>query len=210
MIEAQLPLPILLALEHTINQTIREDSAACARLAKLDGLVFDIHLSQPNVRVFLTPTAQGVVLRRDFDGLPDSTISASTLGLWRASRPAQGMDALFAGDIRIEGDQDAAQALLRVFSDLDIDVFAKLAEHIGAAPAGLIERRVNTIKKHFSEWRRTRQIEQVDFLIYESQLLVDGHDVQQWMDGVDAARDHVDQLAARLKRLDARLIGMRS
>lgn len=205
MIEAHLPLPLLLAAERMFNQAINQDQAVKPRMAALAGLVFEIHLTLPRLRIFLTPTTQGgVILRRDFEGLSDAQISTSVFGMLRTQQGADGMDALFSGDIQIEGDQKSAESLLRLLSDLDVDVFAMLANRIGAAPAGLIERRVMSFKRHFTEWRRTRQIEQADFLVYERQLLVDGGDVQSWMDGVDTARDHVDHLENRLKKLEQR------
>jgi ubiquinone biosynthesis protein UbiJ len=205
MIEAHLPLPLLLAAEHMFNQAINQDQAVKSRMTALAGLVFEIHLTLPRLRVFLTPTAQGgVILRRDFEGLSDAQISTSVFGMLRTRQGADGMDALFSGDIGIEGDQKAAESLLRLLSDLDYDVFPMLSNRIGTAPAGLIERRVMSFKRHFTEWRRTRQIEQADFLVYERQLLVDGGDVQLWMDGVDTARDHVDHLANRLQTLEQR------
>lgn len=206
MIEAQIPLPLLLAAERMINQAVALDPSAKTRLAVLSGRVFEIHLTTPGFRLYITPTAQGELLfRRDFEAVSDAQITTSAFSMLRLQQGADGMDALFSGDIHIEGNQQAAESFLRTLNGLDIDIFALLAERIGVVPTGLIERRVMAFKKHFAEWRRTRQIEQADFLVHERRLLAEGGDVQTWMDDVDAIRDHVDQLAGRLKVIDGRL-----
>lgn len=203
MIEANFPLPLLLAAERIVHKAIGEDASARDRMANLSGLVFEIHLTTPPLRLYLTPTTSGTVLiRRDFDGMPDAKISASAFALARvATSGGQNMEALFSGDIRIEGNQRVAESLLRVLNELDIDFFGMLAERIGVAPSGLLERRMLRFRQHFADWRRTRQIEQADFLVYERQLLAEGAAVQTWMDGVDGARDHVDRLDERIRRL---------
>lgn len=207
MIEAKFPLPLLLAAERIVNQAIAEDELARDRMAALSGLVFEIHLTTPALRLYLTPTNLGTILiRRDFDAMADAQITASAVGLARvATTRGEGMDALFSGDIRIDGNQRAAESLLRTLNALDIDVFGILAERIGTGPAGLLERRAMRFRANFTDWRRTRQIEQADFLVYERQVLVPADSVQSWMDEVDGARDHVDRLEVRIRRLTQRM-----
>ncbi|ANJ66419.1 hypothetical protein A9404_02615 [Halothiobacillus diazotrophicus] len=207
MIEAKFPLPLLLAAERIVNQAIGEDVSARDRMATLSGLVFEIHLTSPTLRLYLTPTSLGTILiRRDFDAMPDAQITTSAIGLARlATTGSEGMDALFSGDIRIDGNPRAAESFLRVLNELDIDFFGILAERIGVGPAGLLERRAMRFRENFTDWRRTRQIEQADFLVYERQLLVPADAVQSWMDEVDGARDHVDRLEARIRCLTQRM-----
>ncbi|MHB8920726.1 MAG: ubiquinone biosynthesis accessory factor UbiJ [Halothiobacillus sp.] len=203
MIGATLPLPVMLVIERAINQRIRRDDAARQSLPRLNGRLFEMSLRDPVVRFFITITPEGILLLRDTEDSPDATICASSLGLLRAGRAAHKMEALFAGDIQIQGDQDAAQLFLRLLGDLDSDPFAALAERIGVAPAGLIERKVEQIRQQVQIWRRTRQIESADFLVFERAVLIDRAEMQQWLDEVDALRDQVDQLAMRIDTLNA-------
>ncbi|MHB9020726.1 MAG: ubiquinone biosynthesis accessory factor UbiJ [Halothiobacillus sp.] len=203
MIGATLPLPVMLVIERAINQRIRRDDAARQSLPRLNGRLFEMSLRDPAVRFFITITPEGILLLRDTEDSPDATIRASSLGLLRAGRAAHKMEALFAGDIQIQGDQDAAQLFLRLLGDLDSDPFAALAERIGVAPAGLIERKVEQIRQQVQIWRRTRQIESADFLVFERAVLIDRAEMQQWLDEVDALRDQVDQLAMRIDTLNA-------
>ncbi|HQT44252.1 MAG TPA: SCP2 sterol-binding domain-containing protein [Halothiobacillus sp.] len=203
MIGATLPLPVMLVIERAINQRIQRDDAARQSLPRLNGRLFEMSLRDPVVRFFITITPEGILLLRDTEDSPDATIRASSLGLLRAGRAAHKMEALFTGDIQIQGDQDAAQLFLRLLGDLDSDPFAALAERIGVAPAGLLERKVEQIRQQAQIWRRTRQIESADFLVFERAVLIDRAGMQQWLDEVDALRDQVDQLAMRIDTLNA-------
>ncbi len=203
MIGATLPLPVMLVIERAINQRIQRDDAARQSLPWLNGRLFEMSLRDPVVRFFITITPEGILLLRDTEDSPDATIRASSLGLLRAGRAAHKMEALFTGDIQIQGDQDAAQLFLRLLGDLDSDPFAALAERIGVAPAGLLERKVEQIRQQAQIWRRTRQIESADFLVFERAVLIDRAGMQQWLDEVDALRDQVDQLAMRIDTLNA-------
>lgn len=201
MIGATPPLPLLLLIERALNHRLLRDPALAPALHALQGRLFDVVLRDPAIRLFISITPEGVLLLRDTEDTPDASLRASSWALLRVSQAAHKMDALFSGDIQIEGDQAAAQQFLRLLSDLDSDPFAMLAERIGAAPAGLIERKAMQIRQQADIWRRTRQIEAADFLIFERALLPDRPAIHQWFDAVDTVRDQVDRLATRVERL---------
>jgi len=203
MIGATPPLPLLLIVERALNHRIKHDPSAAPALHALQGRLFEVVLRDPAIRMYLSLTSDGVLLLRDTEDTPDATLRASSWALLRVSQAAHPMDALFSGDIQIEGDQAVAQQFLRFLSELDSDPFARLAERIGAAPAGLIERKALQIRQQADIWRRTRQIEAADFLIFERALLAERPAMQQWLDAVDTVRDQVDNLAARIERLAA-------
>ncbi|MGC8698106.1 MAG: ubiquinone biosynthesis accessory factor UbiJ [Halothiobacillus sp.] len=196
-------MPLLLLIERALNHHIARDPSAAPALRALQGRLFEVLLRDPALRLSISITPEGVLLLRDTEDMPDATLRASSWALLRASQAAHKMDALFTGDIQIEGDQAAAQQFLRLLVNLDSDPFALLAERVGAAPAGLIERKVEQMRAQAAIWRRTRQIEAADFLIFERALLTERPAMQQWLDAVDTLRDEVDSLAARIERLAA-------
>jgi ubiquinone biosynthesis accessory factor UbiJ len=203
MIGTTPPLPLMLMFEKSINQRLKQDTLSLQRLQKLNGLVFEVSLRDPALCFFITPTHEGILLLRQHEAFADARILASSLGLLRASRAEHKMDALFNGDIQIEGNQAAAESLLRILGNIDSDPFARLADKIGAAPAGFIERKVDRIRSQAKIWRRTRQLESVDFMVYERALLVGPDVLQAQLDEIDTLRDRVDHLAVRIERLVA-------
>ena len=204
MIGTTLPLPLMLMVEKTLNQRLKQDTSSLQRLQKLNGLVFEVVLRDPALSFFITSTPEGILLLRHHEAYADARILASSLGLLRASRTEHKMDALFNGDIQIEGNQEAAESLLRILGAIDSDPFARLADKIGVAPAGFIERKVDRIRSQAKIWRRTRQLEGADFMVYERAWLVEPEAMQAQLDEIDVVRDRVDRLAARIERLAAR------
>ncbi len=203
MIGATPPLPLLLLVERALNHRIARDPAAQPALHALQGRMFAVALRDPAIHFFIQITAQGVLLLRDTDDTPDARVQASSWALLRANHAAHPMNALFSGDIQIEGDQAAAQQFLRWLADLDSDPFAVLAERIGVAPAGLIERKAMQLRQQAAIWRRTRQIELADYLVHERDVLIPRAEMHSWLDEVDTLRDRVDVLAARIEKLAA-------
>ncbi len=204
MIGTTLPLPLMLMVEKTINQRLVQDTSSLQRLQKLNGLVFEVILRDPALSFFITSTPEGVLLLRHHEAYPDARITASSLGLIRASRAEHKMDALFNGDIQIEGNQAAAESLLRILGAIDSDPFARLADKIGVAPAGFIERKVDRIRAQAQIWRRTRQLEAADFMVFERAWLVEPDALRSQLDEIDVVRDRVDRLTARIEQLAAR------
>ncbi|WP_407275017.1 SCP2 domain-containing protein [Halothiobacillus sp. DCM-1] len=198
----KLPTPVLLWLEGSLNRLIRRDPVQWPRWQRQADQRFRLELRDPSLSFVLCVTETGILLLRDIEGMPTATIRASTFGLIRAQQSAAPMDALFAGDVQIEGDQAAAESVLRLLLAMDGDFFALLAEKIGVAPAGWLDRQWQARRAERAIWRQTRRMELKDFLVFERDMLPTASSVQNWVDGVDAVRDHTDQLIARITRLE--------
>ncbi len=198
----KIPIPVMLLLERALNQQIRRDSAVFTQWQKLADQRIVLLLRDPALSLVLCISETGVLLLREIEGLPTATIHASTLGLLRARQADAPMDALFAGDVRIEGNQAAAESVLRLLLAMDTDFFALLAEKIGAAPAGWLGLRWQARQQARAIWRQTRALELKDFLIFERAALPSMPAVQDWGDEVDALRDRTDQLETRIARLE--------
>ncbi|OZB74637.1 MAG: hypothetical protein B7X37_05000 [Halothiobacillus sp. 14-55-98] len=204
MIGTTLPLPLMLMVEKTLNQRLKQDTSSLKRLQKLNGLVFEVLLRDPALSFFITTTPEGILLLRHHESYADARILASSFGLLRAARTEHKMDALFNGDIQIEGNQEAAESLLRILGAIDSDLFARLADKIGVAPAGFIERKIERFRAQVKIWRQTRQLEAADFIVFERALLVEPESMRGQLDDIDSVRDRVDRLAARMERLAVR------
>lgn len=192
---------LLTVVESGLNQVISRDPDTLARLRRQAGLVFEVQMKAPSTHLFVTPTDNGLLLRRRFDGLIDAHIETSGFALLRAAQHTGSIDALFDGDIVIDGDQDAGQRFLRTLAHLDIDWADWLAQQIGPAAAGIVEQHARQRTRQLQEWRETRLIEQADFLVHDGNLLADTSDVADFLDEVDSLRDRVDQLMRRIDRL---------
>ena len=190
--------------ESALNRLIRLDPVARERLARQAGLVFSLQLEHPAAQLTLTPTTDGLMWRAADDLVPDAVIHSSGPALLTALQRGHDMDALFAGDLEIEGDEAAATRFLRTLRGLDIDWADWLAERVGVSAAGLVEQAARQARQTVAEWRETRRIEQHDYLVHEAQLVADAFDLPGFLDGVDATRSAVERLERRLTELEAR------
>ncbi|MFO7581768.1 SCP2 domain-containing protein [Guyparkeria sp.] len=190
--------------ETAINRLIRRDPAARDRLARQAGLVFTVLIEHPALSLTLTPTTDGLMWRAHDNLTPDATIHTSGPALLLALQRSHDMDSLFAGDIEIEGDEQAATAFLRTLREMDIDWGDWLAERVGTSAAGVIEQAATRARRSVEEWRETRHIEQHDYLVHEARLVVDDMDLPGFLDEVDEIRTAVDRLERRLRVIETR------
>ncbi|MDG4868639.1 SCP2 sterol-binding domain-containing protein [Guyparkeria sp. 1SP6A2] len=188
--------------ETTVNRLIRRDPVAHARLARQAGVVIAVLVEHPAMAFTFTPTTDGLMWRAGTDLPPDATIHTSGPALLAALQRDHDMDSLFAGDINIEGDEQAATSFLRTLRELDIDWGDWLAEKLGVSLAGLVEQEARKARRHAAEWRETRRIEQHDYLVNEARMIADEFDLPAFLDGVDETRSAVDRLERRIVRLE--------
>ena len=190
--------------ESALNRLIRLDPVARERLARQAGLVFSLQLEHPAALLTFTPTTDGLMWRAADDLSPDAVIHSSGPALLAALQRGHDMDALFAGDLSIEGDEAEATRFLRTLRGLDIDWADWLAERIGVSAAGLVEQAARQARRTANEWRETRRIEQHDYLVHEARLVADEFDLPAFLDAVDETRSAVERLERRLASIESR------
>ncbi len=188
--------------ETALNRLIRRDPMTRDRLARQAGMVITILVEHPTAAFTFTPTTDGLMWRAGTDLPPDATIHTTGPALLTALQRGHDMDSLFAGDITIEGDEQAATSFLRTLRELDIDWGDWLAEKLGVSLAGVIEQQARKARHHAAEWRETRRIEQHDYLVNETRLIADEFDLPAFLDGVDETRSAVERLERRIARLE--------
>lgn len=188
--------------ETTVNRLIRRDPTAHARLTRQAGMVITILVEHPAAAFTFTPTTDGLMWRAGMDMPPDVTIHTSGPALIAALQRDHDMDSLFAGDISIEGDEQAATSFLRTLRELDIDWSDWLAEKVGVSLAGVLEQQARKAHRHAAEWRETRRIEQHDYLVNEARMIADEFDLPAFLDGVDETRSAIERLERRIARLE--------
>ncbi len=188
--------------ETLINRLIERDATARDRLADLAGLVIALEIEQPQLSITITPTTDGLMWRAGDDLPPDARIRSSGPALLAALQREHDSDSLFAGDLVIEGDEQAATRFLRALRELDVDWADWLAEKVGVSAAGVVEQMAHKARRTTAEWRETRRIEQHDYLVHEARLVADDFDLPTFLEGVDDTRAAVERLEQRIRRLE--------
>jgi len=188
-------------LENLLNRGVPRSPRARQLLATLSGR--SVALLVPEiVRLRLTSTGQTLAVTRD-DASADATLSGGLLSLLAlAGDSAQAV--VQRGDVTISGDSDVAQGFRELAQLLRPDPEEELSLLIGDVPAhqlarlaqlgaGLSTRAADTTLRNLAE-----------YLGHERGDLVPRNEGEQFLRGVDAVREGVDRLQARLDLLARR------
>jgi len=193
------PLPAMLAglLDRAFNQTIVLDADAARRLKPLDGRSVKLALSGLNIDLFFSGQGDRLRVLAESDVEPDTTILGSPTALLAMSVP----DWRSPGSgVRIEGDAGTAQALEKLFKQLDPDIEGLIVRHLGPVLGHQVWRLMldaASVSRHGSKVAG----EQISrYLREESGLLVSREEMNGLTGDIDELREAVDRLEARLRR----------
>lgn len=199
-----LPFPLALAFEKAITAVLRMDPETCERLAAIEGSVVRVNVKAPSFSVMLTVVNGKVLLAQPDDSngedaSADTTISGSLSALRSL---LNGNDAVYKGDVTIEGDIGLSQHLKLLFSQLDPDWQEAVSPYLGDS----LTHRLDIAQSRLGSWlKRSRDsfsLNTSDYLQEEIELLAPNGEVQYFCREVDELRAAADRLAARVQRLE--------
>lgn len=198
---------LLASLESVLNRNIADSSAARAACKRLTGKTLAVHLTTtPQTKLLslhFTCSEQRIALTSNSDATPAATLSGSPLAYMSMLR-AQPEAAMRSGNIRIEGDAEAAQAFRDLLKAAAPDVEEELARLIGDVPAhqiGNVARGALQFGKRIAD---TFSQNVAEYLQEESRDVVTRIELDEFSDAVDRLRDTVERAEARLNHLQQR------
>jgi ubiquinone biosynthesis protein UbiJ len=181
-------------LETALNRALSLDPETRAALAPLDGQRLQLHIESPPLAMELR--VDGEALGEE----PDLSVRAGIGALLGQLPFLKSSGATPVGKVRISGDAELARQLQRLAEGFDPDWEQPFADALGpvigpqvakAVRAGLREARVQG-----GAFAKAG----ADYLTEESRDLVPKAEQQAFFDDVDALRDRVERLAARVAR----------
>lgn len=187
-------------LETALNRALALDPETRSALAPLNGQRLQLHLESPPLAMELRVDGEALRVGPAQGEEPDLSVRAG-LGALLGQLPfLKGAGATPVGKVRISGDAELARQLQRLAEGFDPDWEQPFADALGpvigpqvakALRAGLREARVQG-----AAFARAS----ADYLTEESRDLVPKAEQQAFFDEVDALRDRVERLAARVAR----------
>jgi ubiquinone biosynthesis protein UbiJ len=198
---------LLASIERLLNRSLPRSPRAQALMAALAGrsLVVEVTGAGP---VVLSSTGALIRLERGVGAPADASVSAgpfTLLGL------AQGRSQnLSESGARISGDGEVAQQFNELLGLLKPDPEEELAQLVGDAPAHHLGRLARAVTDFGDRAARTTVRNLAEYLAHERRDLVPKAEGRQLLDGIDALRDDVDRVEARLNDLAQRLERARS
>lgn len=199
----ELLIAICAAVEGAFNTLIDMDPATRMRLSGMQGRVIAVRLKGPQLSLYLVPTDRGIQVHPRYDGEVDTEILGSPMALLSLGLGNQ--DAMFAGEVEIRGDVELGQQFKRLLDRLDIDWEEQLSRLTGDALAHHLGR----VFRGGWQWGRdtlhTLARDLAEYLQQESRDLPGHAEVTPLLNDIDAFRDDVERLEARVARLRQRL-----
>jgi ubiquinone biosynthesis protein UbiJ len=193
------------AFEQLLNQAIRMDPEALARLAPMHGRVIKFELMGLGLCLFLIPEPCGIQVYQGCEGQPDCVLRGTPLDLARMRSSRASAEQLFSGAVEISGDSGLAQQFAEVISTLDIDWEEQLSHLTGDVLAHEIGGFARGLFNWGDKLRKTAGLNLQEYLQEELRLLPTRYEVEPLLAEIDRLRDDAERLAARIDRLHKQL-----
>ena len=197
----QIPNAVLSAIEAALNRYLALDPEGARGLAPLYGRIIGIEIWGLGTQVTLVPGPDRVQVFGVYDATPDCLIRGAPLALLRMMTAEQKDAEISKGAVEIEGDSTIAHDLAKALGGLDVDWEEQLARLVGDPIAHPVGQGVRGL----AEWgRRSADVLTADLREYleeEARLLPTRYELSDFLAQVDALRDDVERLEARVQRL---------
>jgi ubiquinone biosynthesis protein UbiJ len=194
---ALLQTALLMPAELALNSLLKLDAATPSRLQNLQGKTLAVHVTQPQLVIFVSITNKGLHLSPIFEGQPDASLHGSIPALLKLLSKSASVTNLHTVDVELRGNTGFVQQLQNLLLDLDVDWEFQLSRIIGNLPTSMISSSVNQVvdfaKQSGGRFKQNLQ----DYLAEESTLLPHAHELE-------AHYAAIDELALRVDRLQAR------
>ncbi len=195
---------LLRPLTSILNRNIRETTPARELCRQLDGKAIAIRVRDTALAMYFLVNDEVLTLASEIDAEPDVVLTGSLLTLARMAGPA-GDDSdgapIRSGSLDITGDVYTAQNFQKLLKYAKPDIEEELSQVIGDAAA----HRAGQLARGFAAWvqdvRDTVHTDVREYLQEESRDVPSRYEVERFSSKVDALRDDVARLEARINRL---------
>ncbi|TNC86824.1 MAG: hypothetical protein CSH37_02925 [Thalassolituus sp.] len=201
MISAVLTQALCLPVETLINRALREDPATLTRLAKQEGRLLAVEVSnlgRVNVRLLRDGIALSMTQDSDAEVVLSGTAS-DFLGLARAGDKAH---ELINSQIDMQGDTELALFLTRTLDKLDIDWEAAIQPLTGSLLAHQVGKGIRGLLKWRTSTGSTYRTAAKEYLEDELNLVTPQPLLDRFAEETDQLRLRADRLSARIAQLE--------
>jgi ubiquinone biosynthesis accessory factor UbiJ len=193
---------LLAGIEKLLNRSLPRSPRAQALAVALSGRSLAVEMTGAG-KVVVSSSGERLRIERDTGAPADASVSAGPFSLLAlAGGQTQTLAQISA---TISGDSEVAQKFAELLGLLRPDPEEELAQLVGDAPAHHLGRLARAAAGFAQRAARTGVTNVAEYLAHERRDLVPKAEGRQLLDGVDALRDDVDRLEARLEHLAQRL-----
>lgn len=188
-----------------MNRYLQLDQNKERLLAPLDGKVIAVNVQPFDETLYLCPTADAIRLLDAITTAPDTRITGTPWALGWMGLSGKPMRALFAGDVKIEGDVHVGRKFQQLFEQLDINLEGKLALYTGDWFAGQIGNFFRTGRQWGKNTLETFELNLSEYLQEETRDLPAAAEMDIFYHDIDDLRIGYDRLERRISRLESRM-----
>lgn len=191
----------LAALETAINGALKLDAASCAKLAELDGDVFHLQCTMPELDIYLLPHDDGIHLAGQWEGHVTTGLTgtrADYIELLRSKDPAA---TLINGNMRVIGDSNALLKLRDIAAGLDLDWEAPLTRVFGDIVGHQMARSLRFGSRLFADAASSLQRQVRDYMQEENPFLAKRWQFEQFKNDVNDLDQRTAKLSAQAQYL---------
>jgi ubiquinone biosynthesis protein UbiJ len=193
---------LLASIEKLLNRSLPRSPRAQALAVALTGRSLAVEMTGAG-KVVVSSLGERLRIEPDTGAAADASLSAGPFSLLALAGGQSGT--LAQTGATISGDAEVAQKFSELLGLLRPDPEEELAQLLGDAPAHHLGRLARAASGFAQRAARTGVINVAEYLAHERRDLVSKAEGRQLLDGVDALRDDVDRLEARLEHLAQRL-----
>lgn len=194
-------LPVGL-LGRMIDAALELDPETRHALAGLSGSVVDLDVTGAGVLRLHIDGERVHVGTREESVDAHVTIRGTPLSLLRFAFVDDRERLVLSGEVSLHGDIALATRLQRIVARMDVDVEEALAQRIGDIPAHELSRGLRGLGHWMRAAGAALLADASEYLRYEAAATPAAEDVERFSKAVDAVRDDVERLEARVARLE--------
>jgi ubiquinone biosynthesis protein UbiJ len=200
----------LAALETALNRALLLSLPSRAALAELDGCVFALQCTSPEIDVYLHPGVERIRMTGIHQGPVTTRIKGEAADFTELATSRDPTATLINGGLEMEGNSAPLIELQKILANLDLDWEAPLVSTLGDVAGHQL---AEVLRRTFAWGKQatsslTRQLE--EFIHEEARISPPRLEVEDFYRDVQELDLQVDRLESRTDRLRQRLQKLRS
>jgi ubiquinone biosynthesis protein UbiJ len=195
----------LASAEAVFNRNIPASTQAAALAKRLEGTCLQVDI-EGITRVRAACFGGRLALTAGDDSPADAVIAGSAPALLQMLRRAT-PSAHSRASIQIKGDAEIADRYRELFALARPDLEEELSRWVGDLPARHLSQLAKSVRSWARRARRTAGENIAEYLQEEGRDLVAKPELEEFLRGVDSAREAVDRIEARIVRIEQRVKG---
>lgn len=193
------------AIEKSLNAYLQQDPRSLQRLNKLSGKSIQIILQPFAFHFYCSFTDTSLLFSTDTLDQATATIEGTPLQLLNAALMKEHRRQFFAEDLKMTGDAEAAQAVVDLFDNVEIDWEEHTSRLLGDAATHHLSQFASRMRGWLNKTSSHIHSDLNDYLHEEKEWFPLRADLQAFFSEIDQLRMDTDRLEARIGLLNAAL-----